>query len=106
MIRHAFCQAGSAPAVSALAITMIEPPFGRLLMAAVGGAALNAARQSAAGDRAINLPAFTRGADEEDIPATGSQAEALAEGRRTLLNHVEPRSGWTAETEGGKIKPL
>lgn len=103
MIRHAFCPSAT---VGTLAVAMIEPAFRRLLVSAVGCAALNATSLSTAGRRAIDLPTLTRGTDIEDSPTTGSQAELLPESRPTFITHAEPRSGWTAGTEGGKISLL
>lgn len=102
MIRHA--SRSLALAIGARAILMIEAAFLRWLMATVGGAALNPAGECAAGLAAIDLSPLTRWTDEEDKAATQRLAGALPERSVTIIRHVKSRSGWTAETEGGKIR--
>src|ERR1700730_4290586 len=51
----------------------------RLPMTAVSGAALLVARWLPASLTAVDLPAITIGADEEERPACGSAAKTLAE---------------------------
>jgi hypothetical protein len=110
MIRHAFFggglrrSPGPALAVSALAVAMIEAAGFRLLIAAIGGAVLNPVGQLATGVAAIELSPLTGGTDEEDNPTTWRLAGALAERGVTVIKHVKSRSGWTAETEGGKMQ--
>lgn len=81
MIRHA---GGAAGAVLALLIAMIETACRGLLMAAIGGAALRAARLFPARQTAIDLPAFARRADEEDETAGTT---ALPKGSGTNRMH-------------------
>jgi hypothetical protein len=102
MIRHA--GRGLSLAVSARAILMIEAAFHRLLMAAVGNAVPDPAGEFAAGFAAIDLSPLAGGADIEDKAATRRRAGALPERRVTIIGHVESRSGWTAETEGGTMR--
>lgn len=102
MIRHA--RSGAALPVSALPVTMIEPAFGGLLMAAVGGAALQPAGTCATGATAINLAALTGRADEEDPAAARRATGALPVRSRTNRRHVGDQVGWTGTTEGGKIQ--
>jgi hypothetical protein len=103
MIRHA--SGCLAFAVSALAVAMIQAAFLRLLMTAVGNTVPQEAGKTAAGVTAIDLSPLTRGTDEEDNAAIRRAAEALPEGSMTIIRQRGPRSGWTAETEGGKMQP-
>ena|SRR5262245_14220254 len=103
MIRHA--SGCLALAISALAVAMIETAFLRLLMTAVGNTVPHEAGKTAAGVAAIGLSPLTRGADEENNAAAWRAAEALPEGTMTIIRQMGPRSGWTAETEGGKMQP-
>lgn len=92
MIRHAV---GAACAITALLVAMIEAAFSRLLMAAIGGAALRAACLFAARLAAIDLSAFAGRADEEDDAAG---AYALAKRSGTSGMHRYTSAGWTVLT--------
>jgi len=59
----------------------------RLPMAPVSGAALPVARWLAASLTAVDLPAITVGADEEEHPASRSTAKTLAENRFRRRSH-------------------
>lgn len=103
MIRHA--SRCLALAIIALAVAMIQAAFLRLLMTAVGDTVPDSAGKTAAGVAAIDLFPLTRGTDEEDHAAIRRAAEALPERSVTIIRQMGPRSGWTAETEGGKMQP-
>ena len=68
----------SAP-VLALAVAMIELPFGALLVAFVGLPALSFAGLIAAGDAAIAVPAIAVRADEEYGVALRAKTNAIKE---------------------------
>lgn len=74
MIRHA----RTALAISSLSVAVIKPTFFRLLMAAIGCALLNTARELAAGITTINLTTLTFGADEEDLATIRRSTKALS----------------------------
>jgi len=103
MIRHA--SRSLAFAISAPAVAMIQAAFLRLLMTAVGNTVPDSAGKTAAEVAAIGLSPLTRGTDEEDHAATRRAAEALPERSVTIIRQVGLQSGWTAETEGGKMQP-
>jgi len=71
------CPLRPAPAISPLAVPVIEPPFGALLVAAVGAAPLPAPGLLPAGDTAVALSAIAAGAEEEDCLAFGTEAKPL-----------------------------
>jgi len=74
LIRHARPQAA---AVGTLPIPMIKPPFGALLMAAVGFATLQAAGFFTAAGTAITLSPITVAAEIEHRPAGREVTHAL-----------------------------
>lgn len=94
-----------ASAISALTIAMVQTSFGRLLMAAIGGAMIHQGRGVAATPPAINLPSVTRRTDLEDKSAIEGRTDA------------SPKNGWgmilqaglgldrQPESEDGKIRP-
>lgn len=86
MIRHA--GGGSPLTKGALAIAMIGPAFGRLLMTAVGLPALDPAGQRATGRTAVGLAALTGGADEEEGAAIQGTTKALPKGSRIIFSHT------------------
>jgi hypothetical protein len=90
MIRHTFCGRLAHP-VSTLPVAMIEAAFLRLLMPALGGAALEAASRFATSGRAIDLAPITTRADKELTPTAWSAAKALAEKKRNLSEHRSTR---------------
>jgi hypothetical protein len=83
MIRHVFFRppvpVGLPFPIVPLARLVILPPFGGLLMAAIGGAALAAAAFLPAAITAVNLAAITAGADVENLAAARGAADALTE---------------------------
>lgn len=93
-----------AQAVSALAIIVIETAFLRLLMTTVGDAMPDPAGEFTAGVTAIDLSPLTMRTDVEDDTATRGLTGALTERSMMVIKHVRSRSGWTAETEGGKMQ--
>jgi hypothetical protein len=60
-----------------LAITMIQPPFGTLLIAAIGRTMLAEAGLPPASQAAIALPAVTARAQEEHRTAFADQTKPL-----------------------------
>ena len=102
MIRHA--SRSLTLTVGTLVISMVEAARLRLLMAAVCGATLNHPRATATGWAAIYLSSLARAADKEDGAAFRRATKALPEGGVTIIRQAGPRSRWTTETEGGKIK--
>ena len=96
MIRHAPVNGDDAAgAITPLMIAMIETACGRLLMTTIGGATLRTARLFTTRQTAINLPAFTGGADKEDDAAG---ADALTKGSGTSGMHWYASAGWTVLT--------
>ena len=79
MIRHAGVFLPASAPVLALAVAMIELPFGALLVAFVGLPALSFAGLIAAGDAAIAVPAIAVRAQEKHgvavLPETNSMKE-------------------------------
>jgi hypothetical protein len=84
LIRHA---GALTLAVVALAIAMVEAPFGTLLMAAVGFTALSAAGFLAATEAAITLAAIAVRAEIEHRPTGRKVTNALAENCGTSSRH-------------------
>jgi hypothetical protein len=84
LIRHA---GALTLAVGALAVAMIEAPFGTLLMAAVGFTALSAAGFLAATEAAITLAAIAVRAEIEHRPTGRKVTNALAENCGTSSRH-------------------
>jgi len=86
MIRHVFFRqpfpVGLPFPIIPLARLVILPPFGGLLMAAVGGAALAAAALFPAPLAAIALAAVTMRANVEYLAAVRGVAETLSEAER------------------------
>jgi hypothetical protein len=84
LIRHA-----GAPtlAIGALAIAMVEAPFGTLLMAAVGFTALSAAGFLAATEAAITLATIAVRAEIEHRPTGRKVTNSLAKNRGTSGRH-------------------
>jgi hypothetical protein len=68
LIRHATPE--TAATIGALAVAMIQPPFGALLMTVIGGPMLLEARLTLALRAAVALPAITARANPEKRPAT------------------------------------
>ena len=94
MIRHASLD--PAAAIPSLAIAMVEPPFGALLVTAVGAASLAEPRVPLTGEATVALAAITSGAQKEfaaafAVPANPS-SEAIV-GRR----HAQ----WQAALDNG-----
>ena len=92
MIRHVFFRRGLgcsrlAPAVTALAVAMIELAFLRLLMPEIGGTQLQTASPFAAVGAAVDLTAITMRADEEHPPTAWRTAKALPEKQLNLSQH-------------------
>jgi hypothetical protein len=73
-------------------------------MATVGDAMPDPAGELTAGFTAIDLSPLAMRTDEEDYAATRSVTGALTERGVLVIKHVRSRSGWTAETEGGKMR--
>ena len=87
MIRHAGFQS---LAVLALAVTMIRTPFGALLVAAVGLAALEAAGFFAASRAAILLAAIAMAAEIKHRAAGEKATHTLTKGCGTGRRHRFP----------------
>jgi hypothetical protein len=77
LIRHARLKLSMAAAfaVSALPVAVIEPPFGTLLMPAVGAPPLLDSRLLAAGHAAIALPAIAAPAEKENCATLAAEAD-------------------------------
>jgi hypothetical protein len=94
LIRHVGLLLTTPAPVFPLAITMIEPSFGALLVAPVGGPALLAASLFAAGDAAVAVSAITVRAEEENRAALWSQANPLPKNRFAMHHrHASSRRG-------------
>jgi hypothetical protein len=77
MIRHASLHLTAA--ILPLAIAVIEPAFGALLVAAIGATSLADARATATGETAVALAAITTGTQEERGPAFAVPANPRSE---------------------------
>jgi hypothetical protein len=84
LIRHA---GALAPPILALAIPVIETPFGTLLVTAVGLAALQAAGFFPATGTAITLATITVRAEIKHRPTARKVTHALAKDRGTRNRH-------------------
>ena len=80
-------------AVSALAVTMIEPSFRASLVAVVGAAALAAAGFEAAGITAVTLPAVAVPADPENCVTSRSRTNPLTKDHLAMPIHVRRQAG-------------
>jgi hypothetical protein len=76
------------PAVSPLAVAMIEPPFGTLLVPAVGAASLTEPRLLAAGETAIALPAITGGTQKEQRATVAMQTNPWSQNYFARSRHA------------------
>ncbi len=85
LIRHAFCV--TATAIGTLAVTMIQPALGALLMKPVGCPMLPAPRMAAALNRAVLLPAIAAHANPEHRPAIRVAAKPLPENSFSVNRH-------------------
>lgn len=108
MIRHqnAFWGFGGAVAslaMESLAIAMVEPAFGALLMTAVSLAPLLSAALLAASITAIRVSAIAVRAYEKYCSAMSSPAEPLKQYEIVLIGHRSRRRRSTASSECGKI---
>jgi hypothetical protein len=86
LIRHARLRWTEAAPVLPLAIPMIEPPFGALLVAPVGVPPLLAAGLLAALGAAVAVSAIAVRADEENRVAAMTEAKPLPQ-NRFAVNH-------------------
>jgi len=66
---------------------MIEATFFRLLMPALGSAALQTPSRVAASRRAVDLAPITTRADEKHPPTARSATKALPEKKQNLSQH-------------------
>jgi len=93
LIRHARRRWPAAVPVFPLAVAMIEPSFGTLLVPSVGAAALFTTRVFAAIQAAITVPAITRGADEKYGLTVLTEAHSLPKNCRALSRrHALPQA--------------
>jgi hypothetical protein len=94
MIRHASLEL--ATAIPPLAIAMVEPPFGALLVPAVGAASLAQPRMPLTAETTVALAAITTGAQKEFGAAfavpTNPSSEAIV-----LRRHAH----WQAALDNG-----
>jgi hypothetical protein len=81
LIRHERWPPVTATPVFALAVAMVEPSFGTLLVPFVGAATLVSPRPFAAVPAAIAVPAITGCADEKHRLALLTKAHSLPENR-------------------------
>ena len=87
MIRHARWHLPAAPPVFPLAVAMIEPSFGTLLVPFVGALALLTPRLFAAMQAAIAVPAITGCTDEKYRLTPLTEAHSLPENCCVLSRH-------------------
>ena len=73
LIRHATPE--TAATIGALPVAMIQPPFGALLMTAIGGPMLLAPRLTAALRAAVALAVIAAGANPEQISTVSVAAK-------------------------------
>ena len=94
MIRHARLDLPAPAPVIALAVAMIEPSFGALLVAAVGAPSLADPGMFAAWSAAVALPAIAVRADEEHGVTLAAEANSLPEYRFAMnCRHASSRAG-------------
>jgi hypothetical protein len=86
MIRHA--RPALAVAVLPLAVAVVEPPFGTLLVTAIGRAMLAQARRSAALQAAIALSPITTGAQKKQRATFPGVTEPLSQNHFRLCRHA------------------
>lgn len=67
---------------------MVEPPFGTLLVAAVGAASLTEACLATAGETAITLPAVTVGTEKEQRTAFAVQTNPWSQNYFARSRHA------------------
>jgi hypothetical protein len=67
---------------------MVEPPFGTLLVAAVGGASLPEPGLLATGETAIALPAVTVGTEKEQRAAFAVQTDPWSQNYFARSRHA------------------
>jgi len=91
MIRHARLR--PAPAVFPLSVTMIEPAFQTLLVAAVGASALTKPRLAPACQAAIALAAITMRTEKEGCAAIAGQANPKPQNHFASNRHASPQAG-------------
>ena len=91
MIRHA--QLGTAAAIGSLAVPVVQSPFGGLLVAAIGLAALLAACLLATTRVAVALTSPAATANPKDCAAAGCVAELLMEVRFEFSRHASAKAG-------------
>ena len=89
LIRHA----GTAMAIPALPVTMIELSFQASLVPVVGAAALPPPGFHTTGLAAVTLPAVAVAADPENRVASDSRTNALTKDHLAMPIHVRPEAG-------------
>ncbi|MHB1795675.1 MAG: hypothetical protein ACYCPO_11975 [Acidobacteriaceae bacterium] len=85
MIRHAALE--TVATVCALAVAMIQPPFGTLLMPPISGPMLLAPRLTPALRAAVALTAITASANPEHRPAIGVAAKPKPQNNFLMNRH-------------------
>jgi len=90
LIRHA--SSNLALTIGSLTVSMIKPPFGALLMAAVGGPPLLTAGLLATAITAVLLPTITTLADPEDNAAFACAAKSLTQNNFSSRLHPRPKA--------------
>jgi hypothetical protein len=94
LIRHAQWRLPAAAPVIALTITMIEPPLGALLVAAVGAPSLAGSGMLTAWGAAVALSAIAVRADEEHCVTLAAEANPLPEYRFAVsCRHASSQAG-------------
>ena len=101
MIRHAPLR--STPAVFPLAVTMIEPAFQTLLVAAVGASALMEPRLAPTCQAAIALSAITARTEKEGCAAIAGQANPKPQNHFASNRHASPQAG--LDKDDGFVPP-
>ena len=71
-----------------MAIAVIEPSFGALLVAPVGAAPLTAPAVGAARKAAVAMPPVTMRANEEHFPAVCAETNPLSQNRFAMCRHA------------------
>jgi hypothetical protein len=106
LIRHARLRLLQAAAVRPLAIAMIEPSFGALLVAPVGAPPLLAPGLFAALGTAVAVSTIAVCADEENRLAALSKAEPLPQNRFAVYHcHASSQAGdWTTAVVSWQVR--
>ena len=95
VVRHArlACTLGPALPIFPLPVSVIEPSFRTLLVAAIGATPLTEPSLVAAGQAAITVPAITVGTEKKDRAAFAAPTNSQPENHLALQRHACSQAG-------------